>query len=194
VATGSEAGADFGPLFAKSPALGPQRAPLPPEEAPGFTQEARIGGHKVFLRTGEYEDGQLGEIFIDMHKEGAAFRSLMNCFAIAVSMGLQHGVPLARVRRAVHVHPLRAAGRGEGHANVKFATSIIDYVFRVLGIEYLQRYDLAHVPPDGGRGHHHRPAMNSAPSMTPLAHRQPSSPPMAATATAAARSTSSSAR
>jgi ribonucleoside-diphosphate reductase alpha chain len=95
VATGSEAAAEFGPLFSKSPALGPQRASVRyrlPKKRRGFTQEARIGGHKVFLRTGEYEDGQLGEIFIDMHKEGAAFRSLMNSFAIAVSMGLQHGV------------------------------------------------------------------------------------------------------
>ncbi len=113
VATGSEAASEFGPLFAKAPTLGPQRNSVRyrlPKKRRGFTQEARIGGHKVFLRTGEYEDGQLGEIFIDMHKEGAAFRSLMNSFAIAVSMGLQHGVSPGRVRRPVHVHALRAPG------------------------------------------------------------------------------------
>ncbi len=85
-----------------------------PKKRGGFTQEARVGGHKVFLRTGEYEDGALGEIFIDMHKEGAAFRSLMNCFAISVSMGLQYGVPLQTLRRPVHVHALRAAGHRRG--------------------------------------------------------------------------------
>jgi ribonucleoside-diphosphate reductase alpha chain len=150
VATGSEAAAEFGPLFSKAPALGPQRALRYrlPKKRRGFTQEARIGGHKVFLRTGEYEDGQLGEIFIDMHKEGAAFRSLMNSFAIAVSMGLQHGVSLAEYVDQFTFTRFEPQGAVEGHANVKFATSIIDYVFRVLGMEYLQRYDLAHVPPD----------------------------------------------
>ena len=115
--------------------------------ARGFTQEARVAGHKVFLRTGEYEDGTLGEIFIDMHKEGAAFRSMMNCFAIAVSKGLQYGVPLES-SSTVHLHALRAAGHGDGHPNIKMATSIIDYVFRVLGLEYLGRTDLAQVPPE----------------------------------------------
>ena len=113
----------------------------------GFTQEATVGGHKVFLRTGEYDDGQLGEIFIDMHKEGAAFRSLMNCFAISVSMGLQHGVPLNSFIEQFTFTRFEPQGPVMGHPNVKFATSMIDYVFRVLGVEYQKRYDLAHVPP-----------------------------------------------
>ncbi len=118
-----------------------------PKKRRGFTQEARIGGHKVFLRTGEYEDGSLGEIFIDMHKEGAAFRSLMNCFAISVSMGLQHGVPLESFVQQFTFTRFEPQGIVEGHPNIKFATSIIDYVFRVVGVEYLKRYDFAQVPP-----------------------------------------------
>lgn len=150
VATGAEVGGDFGPLFSKQPALGPQRAVRYrlPKKRRGFTQEARIGGHKVFLRTGEYEDNQLGEIFIDMHKEGAAFRSMMNAFAIAISMGLQHGVPLAEFVEQFTFTRFEPQGGVEGHPNIKFATSIIDYVFRVLGVEYLHRYEFAHVPPD----------------------------------------------
>ncbi len=118
-----------------------------PKRRTGFTQEARIGGHKVFVRTGEYEDGSLGEIFIDMHKEGAAFRSLMNCFAISVSMGLQHGVPLESYVQQFTFTRFEPQGLVEGHPNIKWATSIIDYVFRMLGVEYLKRYDLAQVPP-----------------------------------------------
>jgi ribonucleoside-diphosphate reductase alpha chain len=116
-----------------------------PRRRHGFTQEARIAGHKVFLRTGEYEDGGLGEIFIDMHKEGAAFRSMMNCFAIAVSMGLQYGVPLEDLVDQFCFTRFEPHGRVEGHDNIKVATSVIDYVFRVLGYEYLNRTDLAHV-------------------------------------------------
>jgi ribonucleoside-diphosphate reductase alpha chain len=119
-----------------------------PKRRRGFTQEARIGGHKVFLRTGEYEDGQLGEIFVDMHKEGAAFRSLMNCFAIAVSMGLQHGVPLSAYVEQFTFTRFEPSGIVEGHPNIKFATSLVDYIFRVLGVEYLKRYDFAQVPPE----------------------------------------------
>ncbi len=119
-----------------------------PKKRKGFTQEARIGGHKVFLRTGEYDDGSLGEIFVDMHKEGAAFRSLMNCFAISVSMGLQHGVPLSSYVDQFTFTRFEPGGMVQGHPNIKFATSIIDYVFRVLGVEYLQRYDFAQVPPE----------------------------------------------
>ncbi|MEZ4288468.1 MAG: vitamin B12-dependent ribonucleotide reductase [Polyangiales bacterium] len=118
-----------------------------PKKRSGFTQEARIGGHKVFLRTGEYRDGSLGEIFIDMHKEGAAFRSLMNSFAISVSMGLQHGVPLDSYVQQFTFTRFEPQGIVEGHPNIKFSTSIIDYVFRVLGVEYLKRYDFAQVPP-----------------------------------------------
>ncbi|HEY6880270.1 MAG TPA: vitamin B12-dependent ribonucleotide reductase [Polyangiales bacterium] len=119
-----------------------------PKKRHGFTQEARIAGHKVFLRTGEYQEGQLGEIFVDMHKEGAAFRSLMNCFAISVSMGLQHGVPLSSYVDQFTFTRFEPQGPVEGHPNIKFATSIIDYIFRTLGVEYLKRFDLAHVPPD----------------------------------------------
>ncbi|MEM9188443.1 MAG: vitamin B12-dependent ribonucleotide reductase [Myxococcota bacterium] len=118
-----------------------------PKKRSGFTQEARIGGHKVFLRTGQYTNGQLGEIFVDMHKEGAAFRSLMNCFAISVSMGLQHGVPLQSYVDQFTFTRFEPQGIVEGHPNIKFATSIIDYMFRVLGVEYLQRYEFAQVPP-----------------------------------------------
>ena len=118
-----------------------------PKKRAGFTQEARVGGHKVYLRTGQYEDGSLGEVFIDMHKEGAAFRSLMNSFAISVSMGLQHGVPLEAYVNQFTFTRFEPSGIVEGHPNIKFSTSIIDYVFRVLGVEYLKRYDFAQVPP-----------------------------------------------
>jgi ribonucleoside-diphosphate reductase alpha chain len=119
-----------------------------PRKRQGFTQEARVGGHKIFLRTGEYLDHTLGEIFIDMHKEGAAFRSLMNCFAMSVSIGLQYGVPLQTYVDQYTFTRFEPQGPVEGHDNIKFATSIVDYVFRVLGVEYLQRYDLAHVVPE----------------------------------------------
>ncbi|WP_394822361.1 vitamin B12-dependent ribonucleotide reductase [Pendulispora albinea] len=121
-----------------------------PKKRRGFTQEARVGGHKIFLRTGEYEDGRLGEIFIDMHKEGAAFRSLMNCFAMSVSVGLQYGVPLETYIDQFTFTRFEPQGVVEGHPNVKLATSIVDYLFRVLGVEYKQRYDLAHVKPEEG--------------------------------------------
>jgi len=119
-----------------------------PKKRRGFTQEARVGGHKIFLRTGEYENGSLGEIFVDMHKEGAAFRSLMNCFSIAVSMGLQHGVPLSSYVEQFTFTRFEPQGIVEGHPNIKFATSMIDYIFRVVGVEYLRRYDFAQVPPE----------------------------------------------
>jgi ribonucleoside-diphosphate reductase alpha chain len=119
-----------------------------PKKRVGFTQEARVGGHKIFLRTGQYEDGTVGEIFIDMHKEGAAFRSLMNCFAMSVSIGLQYGVPLQTYVEQFTFTRFEPQGVVEGHPNVKFATSIVDYIFRVLGVEYLHRFDLAHVKPE----------------------------------------------
>jgi ribonucleoside-diphosphate reductase alpha chain len=119
-----------------------------PKKRHGFTQEARVGGHKMFLRTGEYEDGRLGEIFIDMHKEGAAFRSLMNCFAMSVSIGLQYGVPLQTYVDQFTFTRFEPQGPVEGHPNVKFATSIVDFIFRALGVEYLHRYDLAHIKPE----------------------------------------------
>lgn len=119
-----------------------------PKRRNGFTQEARVGGHKVFLRTGEYEDGSIGEIFIDLHKEGASFRSLMNCFAMAVSVGLQHGVPLQTYVDLFTFTRFEPQGYVEGHDNIKFSTSILDYIFRVLGVEYLKRYDFAQVKPE----------------------------------------------
>jgi ribonucleoside-diphosphate reductase alpha chain len=119
-----------------------------PKKRRGFTQEARVGGHKIFLRTGEYDDGRLGEIFIDMHKEGAAFRSLMNCFAMSISIGLQYGVPLQTYVDQFTFTRFEPQGPVEGHPNVKFATSIVDFIFRALGVEYLHRYDLAHIKPE----------------------------------------------
>src|SRR5258706_8008956 len=119
-----------------------------PKKRHGFTQEAKVGGHKIFLRTGEYSNGQLGEIFIDMHKEGPAFRSLMNCFAMSVSIGLQYGVPLQTFVEQFTFTRFEPQGLVEGHPYVKFSTSIVDYLFRVLGIEYLHRHDLAHVKPE----------------------------------------------
>ncbi|HET7036483.1 MAG TPA: vitamin B12-dependent ribonucleotide reductase [Thermomicrobiaceae bacterium] len=124
----------------------PIRRPLPAKRR-GFTQEGRVAGHKIYLRTGEYDDGALGEIFIDMHKEGAAFRSLMNCFAIAISKGLQYGVPLDEFVDTFTFQRFEPQGFVEGHPNIKMATSIIDYVFRVLGYEYLGRTDFVQVKP-----------------------------------------------
>ncbi len=118
-----------------------------PERRSGYTQKAVVGGHKVYLRTGEYDGGQLGEIFIDMHKEGAAFRSLMNNFAIAVSLGLQHGVPLEEFVEAFTFTRFEPNGPVVGHDHIKMATSILDYIFRELAVSYLGRYDLAHIQP-----------------------------------------------
>ena len=116
-----------------------------PDRRQGFTQKAMVGGHKVFLRTGDYEDGTLGEIFVDMHKEGAAFRSLMNSFAIAVSIGLQHGVPLEKFVDQFLFTRFEPNGMVMGNDRIKMATSIIDYIFRELAITYLGRNELAHV-------------------------------------------------
>jgi ribonucleoside-diphosphate reductase alpha chain len=118
-----------------------------PDRRSGYTQKAVIAGHKVYLRTGEYSDESLGEIFIDMHKEGAAFRSLMNNFAIAVSLGLQHGVPLEEYVDAFTFTRFEPNGPVVGHENIKMATSILDYIFRELAVSYLGRYDLAQVQP-----------------------------------------------
>ena len=119
-----------------------------PDRRKGYTQKAVVGGHKVYLRTGEYEDGRIGEIFIDMHKEGAAFRSLMNNFAIAISLGLQYGVPLEEFVEAFTFTRFEPAGFVQGNDAIKNATSVLDYVFRELAISYLGRNDLAHVSPD----------------------------------------------
>ena len=108
-----------------------------------------MGGHKVYLRTGEYNDGSLGEIFIDMHKEGAGFRAMMNNFAIAISVGLQYGVPLEEFVDAFTFTRFEPAGMVQGNDSIKNATSILDYIFRELAISYLDRTDLAHVAPTG---------------------------------------------
>ena len=120
-----------------------------PERRKGYTQKAIVGGHKVYLRTGEYKDGQLGEIFIDMHKEGAGFRAMMNNFAIAVSVGLQYGVPLEEFVDAFTFTKFEPAGMVQGNDSIKSATSILDYIFRELAVSYLDRTDLAHVKPVG---------------------------------------------
>ncbi|WP_264046543.1 vitamin B12-dependent ribonucleotide reductase [Methylobacterium flocculans] len=118
-----------------------------PHRRKGYTQKAVVGGHKVYLRTGEYDDGRLGEIFIDMHKEGATFRSLMNNFAIAISLGLQYGVPLEEYVEAFTFTRFEPAGFVQGNDAIKNATSLLDYVFRELAVSYLGRADLAHVNP-----------------------------------------------
>ncbi len=118
-----------------------------PDRRKGYTQKAVVGGHKVYVRTGEYDDGRLGEIFIDMHKEGAALRSFINNFAIAVSLGLQYGVPLEEYVDAFTFTRFEPAGPVQGNDSIKYATSILDYVFRELAVSYMGRYDLAHVDP-----------------------------------------------
>jgi len=131
-----------------------------PQRRKGYTQKAIVGGHKVYLRTGEYEDGAVGEIFIDMHKEGAAFRSLMNNFAIAISIGMQYGVPLEEFVEAFTFTRFEPSGMVEGNDAIKMATSVIDYIFRELAVSYLGRTDLAHAQPSDilpdslGRGTH----------------------------------------
>jgi ribonucleoside-diphosphate reductase alpha chain len=121
-----------------------------PDRRKGYTQKAVVGGHKVYLRTGEYDDGRLGEIFIDMHKEGAALRSLLNNFAIAVSLGLQYGVPLEEYVDAFTFTRFEPSGPVQGNDSIKYATSILDYVFRELAVSYLERFDLAHLDPTEG--------------------------------------------
>lgn len=124
-----------------------KRRPLPGRRG-GYTQKAKIGGNTIYLRTGEYENGDLGEIFLDMHREGAAFRSLMNSFAIAVSLGMQYGVPLEEFVEAFVFTKFEPSGVVSGNDHIKMATSVIDYVFRELAVAYLGRYDLAHVNPE----------------------------------------------
>jgi ribonucleoside-diphosphate reductase alpha chain len=119
----------------------------PPGRRKGYTQKAMVGGHKVYLRTGEYEDGALAEIFVDLHKEGSAFRSLMNNFAIAISIGLQYGVPLEEFVESFTFTRFEPSGMVEGNDTIKMATSILDYIFRELAISYLGRHDLAHAEP-----------------------------------------------
>jgi ribonucleoside-diphosphate reductase alpha chain len=139
--------AGISPTQAYARGMKPPRFLLPSRRS-GFNQEARVGGHKVFLRTGEYEDGTLGEIFIDLAKEGATLKGILSCFAIAVSKGLQYGVPLDEFVDTFTFQTFEPRGMVEGHPNIKMANSIVDYVFRALGVEYLHRDELAQVPPN----------------------------------------------
>jgi ribonucleoside-diphosphate reductase alpha chain len=153
-----------------------QRRRLPDRRA-GYTQKARIGNHKIYLRTGEYEDGSLGEIFLDMHKEGAAFRSMTNCFAIAISLGLQHGVPLEEYIDAFLFTRFEPNGIVQGNPHIKMTTSIIDYIFRELAISYLGRDDLAQVEPEDLRGdalHHEEDDLEPELSPAPASQSSPS--------------------
>jgi len=134
-----------------------------PGRRKGYTQKAVVGGHKVYLTTGEYEDGRIGEIFIDMHKEGAAFRSLMNNFAIAISLGLQYGVPLEEYVDAFTFTRFEPAGLVQGNEAIKNATSVLDYIFRELAVSYLDRNDLAHVEPDTSTATDVGPGEDAAP-------------------------------
>jgi ribonucleoside-diphosphate reductase alpha chain len=138
--------AGMSPTQAYAQGMHPPRFLLPARRA-GFNQEARVGGHKLYLRTGEYQDGTLGEIFIDLAKEGATLKGILSCFAIAVSKGLQYGVPLEEFVDTFTFQTFEPRGIVEGHPNIKMANSIIDYVFRALGVEYLHRDELAQVPP-----------------------------------------------
>ena len=135
-----------------------------PAKRVGWTQEAIVGGHKVFIRTGEYHDGRLGELFIDMYKDGAAYKSLINCFAILVSKSLQYGMPLEELVDTFTFTRFEPAGPVQGHPNLKMATSILDYIFRLLGYEYLNREDLVQVKPDHGND----PIQAQLPGTTPV--------------------------
>ncbi len=140
-----------------------QRRDKLPQRRKGYTQKATVGGHKVYLRTGEYDDGKIGEIFIDMHKEGAAFRSLMNNFAIAISIGLQYGVPLDEFVDAYIFTRFEPNGLVQGNDAIKMSTSVLDYIFRELAISYMGRTDLSHATEEDikqttvGRGAGDRP-------------------------------------
>jgi len=151
---GDDIDESFGPAQMQSKIIGRINRRKLPTRRRGFIQEARVGGHKVYLKTGEYPDGALGEIFVDMYKEGAGYRALLNCFAIAVSKGLQYGVPLDEFVDTFTFTRFEPAGVVTGHEAVKNATSIVDYVFRVLGYEYLHRTDFVHVKAVNGDGAH----------------------------------------
>jgi len=143
----------FGPAAMQAKVLAKMQRRKLPSRRRGFVQEARVGGHKVYLKTGEYPNGELGEIFIDMYKEGAGYRAILNCFAIAVSKGLQYGVPLEEFVDTFTFTRFEPAGPVSGHEAIKNATSIIDYVFRTLGYEYLHRTDFVHIKPPEINGH-----------------------------------------
>jgi ribonucleoside-diphosphate reductase alpha chain len=150
-----------------------------PRRRQGFTLEATVAGHKLFLRTGEYENGQLGEIFIDMYKEGAAYRSMMNSFAQAVSVGLSYGVPLEKYVNMFTFTRFEPYGITD-HPNIRTCTSILDFIFRIVGMEYLGRMDFVHVLPEGldtdSDGGEHPATLNSAPAQTPIEADAPDMP------------------
>ena len=162
---------DLEEAVARATAMAPPRKHKMPSRREGLTIEARVGGHQIFLRSGEYDDGTLGEIFIDMHKEGATMRSLLNCFAISVSMGLQYGVPLEDYVDKFTFTRFEPYGMVD-HPNIKQATSIIDYIFRVLGMEYLGKTDFVQVKPAldelAVNGRHHHGSGSSARDQLPL--------------------------
>jgi len=143
-----------------------------PNRRSGYTQKVKIGGQSVYLRTGEYENGQLGEIFIDMHREGAAFRSLTNCFAIAISLGLQHGVPLEEFVDAFTFTKFEPSGSVNGSPHIKMTTSVIDFIFRELAVTYLGRDDLAHVPAEEILTRKLRPSEQAEIEKKELEHQQ----------------------
>jgi ribonucleoside-diphosphate reductase alpha chain len=178
-----EAPLEFMRLLAKE--IGRRRLP---NKRFGFTQKAKVAGHTIFVRTGEYEDGALGEIFVDMHKEGAAFRSLMNCFAIAVSIGLQYGVPLEEYVEKFTFTRFEPAGFVD-HPNIKQCASIVDYIFRLLGMEYLGRTDFVQVPPVDN-GDNDSPGAKASAQLGPST-KPASAPSPAATASASAQAAAS---
>ena len=122
-----------------------------PDRRKGYIQKASVGDHKVYLHTGEYEDGKIGEIFIDTSKEGELVKALMNNFAIAISLGLQYGVPLDEFVNAFVDTKFEPSGKVYGNDRILSATSILDYIFRELAISYLNREDLAHTPSIGNQ-------------------------------------------
>jgi ribonucleoside-diphosphate reductase alpha chain len=148
-----------------------------PNRRSGYTQKGKIGGHSIYIRTGEYNDGSLGEIFLDMHKEGAAFRSLLNSFAIAVSLGLQYGVPLEEYVDAFTFSRFEPNGVVQGHDYVKMSTSVIDFIFRDLAISYLKRSDLGQIRPEDlvttGTGGEDKPPSRERPAPKPARSKTP---------------------
>jgi ribonucleoside-diphosphate reductase alpha chain len=156
----------------------PQRRRLP-KKRHGFVREAYVGGHKVYLRTGEYEDGTLGEIFIDMYKEGASFKGLLNCFAVLASKALQYGIPLEELVDTFTFTRFEPSGPVEGHEAIKYATSVLDYVFRSLAYDYLGRTDFVHVKAVDEVPPQPTPAAPPAESTPPTATTSPAAPPSA---------------
>ncbi len=179
---GEEVDETFGPSQLQSKIVGRINRRKLPTKRRGFVQEARVGGHKVYLKTGEYPDGTLGEIFVDMYKEGAGYRALLNCFAIAVSKGLQYGVPLEEFVDTFTFTRFEPAGVVSGHEAIKNSTSIVDYVFRVLGYEYLNRQDFVHVKTVNGDSHGTSPTSHVEEQKGQVKLLEPASKPLTVSA------------